>query len=504
MKARHGDAWQRRQNRGITGYVLLAAERDERLRQKLCITWKRSTMAARNFRLKTARAFAEFAMSESTDAHLTKKNELGTHISRTCEKRSNDLGDNQMTVTQKTFNDVTKEQSRIKGKLLELRLTPEDKRTPEMRGEETSLTQQQKDVEDRFTPALEALEAEQNTTTDNGGEGAERRALIERTDFGAYLDSSLSGRALNGPAAELNAACGAIPQEQGVPVPWEVLAGCRAPVEKRADATTALPANGNMTVEQEYVGRLFAGSSSEFLMARTVMLAAGSVSIPVIESGPTAEYFADSAVADADASGVSFKTADPTRLQASVVLRAADIRRSPGLVAGIQTDLAMATADAVDKKIITQLFADLTDATEASAIVSYENFVQALAVAVDGKAANGLGQVRALLGYETYRLAAGKISTNGDLSAVDYAAARAGGIFVSSNMPAKTSTRQKAILAKTGAPGSVASVFFGAGELLNDPWTLSQKGERRLSLLSFHQVLTLRKPAFAEASFKLS
>ena len=90
MKARHGDAWQRRQNRGITGYVLLAAERDERLRQKLCITWKRSTMAARNFRLKTARAFAEFAMSESTDAHLTKKNELGTHISRTCEKRSND------------------------------------------------------------------------------------------------------------------------------------------------------------------------------------------------------------------------------------------------------------------------------------------------------------------------------------------------------------------------------------------------------------------------------
>ena len=50
----------------------------------------------------------------------------------------------------------------------------------------------------------------------------------------------------------------------------------------------------------------------------------------------------------------------------------------------------------------------------------------------------------------------------------------------------------------------VASVFFGSGELLNDPWTLSNKGERRLTLLSFHQVLTLRKPAFAEASFKLS
>ena len=136
--------------------------------------------------------------------------------------------------------------------------------------------------------------------------------------------------------------------------------------------------------------------------------------------------------------------------------------------------------------------------------MSYENFVSTLAGGVDGKAANGLGQVRALVGQQTYRLAAGKISTNGDLSAVDYAAARAGGIFVSSNVPAKTSTRQKGILCKTGAPGSVASVFFGAAELLNDPWTNSPKGERRLTLLSFHQALTLREGGFAEASFKLS
>ena len=261
---------------------------------------------------------------------------------------------------------------------------------------------------------------------------------------------------------------------------------------------------GNQTVEQEYVGRLFAGGSSEFLLTRNVMLPAGSVSIPVISAGPTAEYFDNSAVADADAATVEFKTADPTRLQGAVVLRASDIQKSPGLVAAIQSDLAMATADAVDLKIITQLFTDVDDATNASDIVSYENFIAELSGAVDGKAANSIGQVRAVVGPDTYKLAAGKISTNGDLSAVDYAAARAGGIFVSSNMPDKSGTRQKGLLCKTGAPGSVASVFFGAAELLNDPWTLSNKGERRLSLISFHQVLTLRKGGFAEASFKLS
>lgn len=408
-----------------------------------------------------------------------------------------------MTTAQTKFNDIMKSKSANAARQIVLRLMPEQ--TDEQRAEAVALTKEQGDIEARFTPALEAVELEQSDSGSNGdAAGVERRALIERADFGAYLDSSLSNRALGGAESELNAAVGAVAGNGGVPVPWEVLAGCRAPVEKRADATTALPADGNQTVEQEYVGRLFAGGSSEFLMARNVLVAAGSASIPVIESGPTAEYFADSAVADAGASGVSFKTADPTRLQAAVVLRAADIQRSPGLIPGIQNDLAAATADAVDKKIITQLFADLTDASNASAVVSYSNFIAELSGAVDGLGASAIGQVRALLGVETYKLASGKISTNGDLSAVDYASARAGGIFVSSNMPGKSGNFQKGILAKTGAPGSVASVFFGSAELINDAQTLSHKGERRLTLLSFHQVLTLRKPAFAEASFKLS
>ena len=408
-----------------------------------------------------------------------------------------------MTQAQKNQLSVMRQASEIKSRQLEIRALPDDQITEALRTEQTALEAKALKVEAELRHALDAVGAEQ-TRAGEGGENAERRALIERSDFGRYLSASLSGAVLDGAERELNAAVGAVAGNGGVCVPWEVIAGCRAPVEKRADAITSLPANGNQTIEEQYVGRLFAGGSSEFLMARTVMLPAGSISIPVIESGLTAEYFSASAVADADASGVVFKTADATRLQAAVVLRAADIQRSPGLILAIQNDLAQATADAVDKQIITQLFADLDDATEASAIVSYENFIAEISGAVDGLGANSIGQVRVLLGVQTYALAAGKISTNGDLSAVDYAAARAGGIFVSSNMPAKTATRQKGLLAKTGAPGSVASVFFGSGELINDPFSGSNKGERRLTLLSFNQVLTLRKPAFKEASFKLS
>ena len=187
-----------------------------------------------------------------------------------------------MTKKQLACNDLIKQKNKNTVRQTAIRLMPDDKMTDELRAEAVALTKEQGEIAERFTPALEAVEAEQATTTTTDSEGAEKRALIERTSFKPYLDASLHGRALDGAEAELNAACGAVAGHGGVPVPWEVLAGCRAPIEKRADATTALPADGNMTVEQEYISRLFTGGSSEFLMARTVMLAAGSASIPVI------------------------------------------------------------------------------------------------------------------------------------------------------------------------------------------------------------------------------
>ena len=408
-----------------------------------------------------------------------------------------------MTQAQKNQLAVMRQASEIKSRQLEIRALPDEQITTELRAEQTALEAKALKAEVGLRSAIDAVGAEQ-AWAGAGGEDAERRALVERADFGNYIGAALAGRPLGGVEKELNASYSAEPQHGGVAVPWAALAGRQAAIEKRADTITSLPADGNHTVESEYVGRLFANSASEFLMVRPVMLPAGSESIPVISAGPTAEYFAGSAVADADAATVEFKKADPTRLQAAVLLRAADIQRSPGLAAAIQNDLAEAVREAADKKIIDQLFTDLTDATDSTATLSYGNFVSTLAGGVDGRAASGLGQIRALLGVDTYKVAAGKISTNGDLSAIDYATGRAGGIMASALMPAKSGSLQKGLIAKSGAPGSAASVWFGAGELLVDPWTNSPKGERRITLLSFHQALTLRSAAFAEASFKLS
>ena len=245
-----------------------------------------------------------------------------------------------MTQLQTKFNLILKDQWANAARQVALRLIPEQ--TDEQRAEAVALVTAQGAITDRLTPALEAVEAEQAVTTDNGGEGAERRALIERADWGNYLGASLHGRALDGPESELNAATGAVAGNGGVPVPWEVLAGCRPPVEKRADATTALPADGNhdgraRVCRAALYGRIVRVSHGAYRHASPL----AAFPIPVIERRADSGVFrGQRGCGRGRGNGVTFKTADPTRLQAAVVLRASlTFSGSPGLIAAIQSRL---------------------------------------------------------------------------------------------------------------------------------------------------------------------
>ena len=57
-----------------------------------------------------------------------------------------------MTNTQRAFNDVLKEKSKVTARLIEIRLLPDDQITDELRAEQTALTQKQGEVEARYLP----------------------------------------------------------------------------------------------------------------------------------------------------------------------------------------------------------------------------------------------------------------------------------------------------------------------------------------------------------------
>ena len=75
------------------GDVFIADAKAARWQPYLSITGKRSTTAARNWTLPTWNHSAEIAMNPTTAERRAKNNKNGRNIFRTCEKRSNDIGE---------------------------------------------------------------------------------------------------------------------------------------------------------------------------------------------------------------------------------------------------------------------------------------------------------------------------------------------------------------------------------------------------------------------------
>ena len=88
-----GGAWRVWRRCATPGDVFIADALGLPWGRVLSITGKRSTMAARNWTLPTLNHSAEIAMNPSTAERQAKNNKSGSNISRTCEQRSNDIGE---------------------------------------------------------------------------------------------------------------------------------------------------------------------------------------------------------------------------------------------------------------------------------------------------------------------------------------------------------------------------------------------------------------------------
>ena len=91
MQVRHGAELRGLVGRKRVGSVL-AVNRSP-WRRRWHITGSHLRQAAHRLTWRTWKRSAEIATNRNTTAHPMKNNELGANTSRTCEKRSNDLGE---------------------------------------------------------------------------------------------------------------------------------------------------------------------------------------------------------------------------------------------------------------------------------------------------------------------------------------------------------------------------------------------------------------------------
>ena len=219
-----------------------------------------------------------------------------------------------MTAAQKTFIEVQKRQSTLRGEFNTLRGI--ETRSAEQDGRLTALDGELTDSETEFRTAADALLTEQTTTTAPGAEDTEareKRELCGRANVGDVYNSILEKRgATDGATAEAQAAHGCAPNQ----IPLAMLA---APTEVRAVTPTP---GASQTEQAETVQPVFATGAGAFLGIDRPSVGQGQAVYPVLTSRPAVGGPHANSSDVADTTG-AFNAAllPPKRIQAGFIYR---------------------------------------------------------------------------------------------------------------------------------------------------------------------------------------
>ena len=255
-------------------------------------------------------------------------------------------------------------------------------------------------------------------------------------------------------------------------MPWQALVPRRLEraVEARADASTSLPAQGSMTIERDFVGRVFAGGGSDFLGVRFDSVPVGEASHFVLTAGSSGIHRSPGAEQDAVEATIEGKVLEPHRLTAAYSFRVEDLARSQNLEEALRQDLAGALREAMDSAVLNGaadgpagLLNTLVAPDDPTEEIVYSGIIRSASEGVDGRYARNLLQVRMLLGSETYQKIAGSFNSDGTMTGSDYLIQRSGGLAASALIPDASSDIQAGVLARMEAPGNSCCSGLGAG-----------------------------------------
>lgn len=336
-------------------------------------------------------------------------------------------------------------------------------------------------------PDPEPNKGEGDGATGDGDDAETRevRKLRGKAKVGHYLAAALTGRPVTGESAEYAAAVGLDGR-----LPLDLL---EAPEQREARAVTPGPADETVTSTRPTVPYAFRRTDAAALGVSMPMVSPGEAHFPALTTAPPGGMKAKDAAAAATAAAFSLTKRTPGRITGQFVIRLEDIALFPSMETDLRRAIGGALANALDDQVLTGdgsspnlsgLFHQATDVNAAANAETFATGVSRVAALVDGRHANGWGDIRLLLGVDTFEHYAGLFQSNGDTSLFDYLAGKVGGVRVSARAPAKASNAQKG-LAVLSAQGQTVTVPVWSGvELIVDPYTKAAEGQRVVTAVS--------------------
>ena len=224
------------------------------------------------------------------------------------------------------------------------------------------------------------------------------------------------------------------------------------------------------------------------------MVAGGGESHHVaLTTPPPASPKAKDAAADATAAAFTLTKREGHRVTGQYQFRVEDIALLPSLDDDLRPAQAGAVTDNVDDQLIdgngvapnlSGLFHQATDVAAASAVETFATGVARFAALIDGKHANGWGDLRIAIGPSTFALYAGLFQSNGDESLFDYLSAKVGVLRVSARVPAVASMAQKGIVIRAAQGQPIVAPVWSGVEFIVDPYTQAAKGQRVVTAIT--------------------
>ena len=392
--------------------------------------------------------------------------------------------------------------SEIAGRLNSIGAMEGDEYGEEVRAEEVKLQEESQATRTRYESALLAEGDEAHLAGERFGAGgsAEDRAYRElcgKADVGAIFAAAVEKRATAGAEAEIQQ----FHKLNANQVPLDLL---RGPVEEHR-AVTAAP--GNVGTSQEPVLLpVFAAGDAAFLGIDQPSVPAGDAVFPVLETRPTIRGpFTDSSDADETDGTIAASLLAPGRLQASFRYLRTDAARFGSMGDSLRMALNEGLSEGVDQKLVNGASgllngANLTNHAAGASVTSFVEYVSRFGFGrVDGRFATRRGDLRLLLGSETYAHAGGTYRANeSDTSALDRLMEIVSDVKVSAHVPAVGATKKQNNLVRLGLRRDmVAPLWEGVTIILSESdEALVKKGEILITAILLHAIKITRSGGF--------
>ena len=396
-----------------------------------------------------------------------------------------------MTKAQKTFIEIQKRQSTLRGEFNDLRKV--ETRSAEQDTRLTALDGELTDTETEFRTAADALLTEQATTTAPGSEDSEareRRELCSRANVGDVYNSILEKRgATDGATAEAQAAHGCAPNQ----IPLAML---------RTEVRAVTPTPGASQTEQaETVQPVFATGAGAFLGIDRPTVPQGTAVYPVLSSRPAVRGPFSGSDDAADTTG-AFDSAllPPKRIQASFIYRRTDAMQFSGMDSALRMALNSGLQEKLDLDLIAGTDGLLTGSNlgnhNVTSVTTFQHYLSFyLFSRVDGRFAAQKSDVRVLMGSGTYGHAGGVYQSSAYKSALSALEQESGGVRVSAHVPAVASHRQNAVV-RLGLQRDAVQPVWSAATIIVDETSLSGKGEIEVTAVLGMNTKILRAAGF--------